>query len=455
MEKNNWLDHSSIYSQQHNRFYRWILYPVLLLFLLIGLFLVFAKREVVIRAQAQVTALSTEKLQVPIEGEIKENRLHENLFVKKGDTLIIFDTETLSNEKVQLEAENETMERQKEAAQLFIDSLDKGSNLFIVEDSFGYSNQLKGLLAEKDASESLTKQSVETNQKEQEAYQKTKDQLSNQLTSRQNEQNEWEQVRTAWSNQENIQGFSTDIQSKYQSWQAQLKDSPEEQKAQLKATTLATIDDLIAQIEKEIEQLQGEQAKLVRPVTAENEISSQHEKAEQSKEQALAMTKQKILELNELKKKKETAVKNLNEQIGLGTLRAKKGGIVHLNEEVEGQTALPKGTLLGELYPELQKEEVAFTALIPANEMTRVKTGMQVHFKLDKEGVAATTFDGTLTEISETSTTSEQGTFYTVKGKLYPSKEFNSRYGLTGELSLVVGKKTYWQQIKDTLLNQE
>ncbi|MEF3840583.1 bacteriocin secretion accessory protein [Enterococcus faecalis] len=455
MEKNNWLDHSSIYSQQHNRFYRWILYPVLLLFLLIGLFLVFAKREVVIRAQAQVTALSTEKLQVPIEGEIKENRLHENLFVKKGDTLIIFDTETLSNEKVQLEAENETMERQKEAAQLFIDSLNKGINLFIVEDSFGYSNQLKGLLAEKDASESLTKQSIETNQKEQEAYQKTKDQLSNQLTSRQNEQNEWEQVRTAWSNQENIQGFSTDIQSKYQSWQAQLKDSAEEQKAQLKATTLATIDDLIAQLEKEIEQLQGEQAKLVRPVTAENEISSQHEKAEQSKEQALAMTKQKILELNELKKKNEKAVKNLNQQIGLGTLRAKKGGIVHLNEEVEGQTALPKGTLLGELYPELQKEEVAFTALIPANEMTRVKTGMQVHFKLDKKGVTATTFDGTLTEISETSTTSEQGIFYTVKGQLHPSKEFNSRYGLTGELSLIVGKKTYWQQIKDTLLNQE
>ncbi|HFE9852582.1 TPA: bacteriocin secretion accessory protein [Enterococcus faecalis] len=455
MEKNNWLDHSSIYSQQHNRFYRWILYPVLLLFLLIGLFLVFAKREVVIRAQAQVTALSTEKLQVPIEGDIKENRLHENLFVKKGDTLIIFDIETLSNEKVQLEAENETMERQKEAAQLFIDSLNKGINLFIVEDSFGYSNQLKGLLAEKDASESLTKQSIEMNQKEQEAYQKTKDQLSNQLTSRQNEQNEWEQVRTAWSNQENIQGFSTDIQSKYQSWQAQLKDSAEEQKAQLKATTLATIDDLIAQLEKEIEQLQGEQAKLVRPVTAENEISSQHEKAEQSKEQALAMTKQKILELNELKKKNEKAVKNLNQQIGLGTLRAKKGGIVHLNEEVEGQTALPKGTLLGELYPELQKEEVAFTALIPANEMTRVKTGMQVHFKLDKKGVTATTFDGTLTEISETSTTSEQGIFYTVKGQLHPSKEFNSRYGLTGELSLIVGKKTYWQQIKDTLLNQE
>ncbi|NSV82984.1 bacteriocin secretion accessory protein, partial [Enterococcus faecalis] len=48
-----------------------------------------------------------------------------------------------------------------------------------------------------------------------------------------------------------------------------------------------------------------------------------------------------------------------------------------------------------------------------------------------------------------------QGAFYTIKGTLKPPKEFTGRYGLTGELSLIVGKKTYWQQIKDMLLNQE
>lgn len=96
-----------------------------------------------------------------------------------------------------------------------------------------------------------------------------------------------------------------------------------------------------------------------------------------------------------------------------------------------------------------------FTALVPANESMRIKLGMAVHFKLDKKGGVTKIIDGTLNEISENSTTTEQGTFYTIKGLLNAPEDFTSRYGLTGELSLVIGKKTYWQQLKDILFNQE
>ncbi len=85
--------------------------------------------------------------------------------------------------------------------------------------------------------------------------------------------------------------------------------------------------------------------------------------------------------------------------------------------------------------------------------MTSVRTGMEVHFKLDKKGVAPTVIKGTLTEISETSNTSKQGAFCIVNGILASPKNFNNRYGLTGELSLIVGKKTYWNSLKDILLN--
>ncbi len=60
---------------------------------------------------------------------------------------------------------------------------------------------------------------------------------------------------------------------------------------------------------------------------------------------------------------------------------------------------------------------------------------------IDKKGVASQTIEGTLKEISETSITTEQGTFYTIKGTLQPSKYFNNRYGMTGEVSLIIGKK--------------
>lgn len=455
MQQKDWLDHSSVYSQQHHTFYRWVLYPVILFLCLGALFLAFAKKEVVIRTPAQLTAQKTEKLQVPVEAKIKTNTLKENQTVKKGEELVTFETTPLQNEKKQLEQENTTIEEQKKAAQTFIDSLTNEQNLFETEDSFGYSNQVKSFLAEKEATRYASKQSETNTQKEQEAYNKTKEQLEKQLTTRQKEQKEWEQVRTAWINEQSLQGFSTEITSRYQAWQSQLTDVPEEQKKQIKATTLATIDEQISQVKKEIEQLQSEQSKLVAPTTSDNEVSSQTEKTKQTKELALATAKQKVVELTETQKKNETALKTINEQLAQSTLKAPITGTVHVNEEVKNQLEVPKGTTLAEIYPKSKDPQLTFTALIPTSESMRIKPGMAIHFKLDKKGVATKTIDGTLTEISENSTTTEQGAFYTIKGTLKPPKEFTGRYGLTGELSLIVGKKTYWQQIKDMLLNQE
>lgn len=326
MNINNWRDHSSVYSQQHQKFYRWVLYPVILFLLLGSLFLFFAKKEVVVRVSAQLTATKIDKLQVPLEANIKVNNLKENKDVKKGEVLVTFDTSILQNEKEQFEQENTSLEEQKKAAQLFIESIAKEQNLFEDDDEFGYSNQLKSLLLEKET---------------------------------------------------------------------------------------------------------------------------------QNTEQVLATTKQKIAVLIETQKKNNYTLKNITEQLVRGTLKSPSTGIVHLNEEVTGQIDVSKGTVLAEIYPKQKESQLMFTALLPADEVTRIKAGMGVHFKLDKKGVASQTIEGTLKEISETSITTEQGTFYTIKGTLQPSKYFNNRYGMTGEVSLIIGKKTYWQQIKDTLLNQE
>ena len=91
MQTNKWLDSSSVYSQQHNKFYLWVLYPIVVLFFLLGLFLVFARKEVVIRIPAKITAETISKLQVPIETKITENYLYENKVVKKGEKVELED----------------------------------------------------------------------------------------------------------------------------------------------------------------------------------------------------------------------------------------------------------------------------------------------------------------------------------------------------------------------------
>lgn len=275
------------------------------------------------------------------------------------------------------------------------------------------------------------------------------------MAKRQAEQSQWQQVRSAWAYQQALAGFPSDITSKYQTWQAQLAASPDEQKEEQKANILSTIDTQLSQLKNEIEQLQLEQGKLAAPPSAEHEINGQATKNTQSKEQAISETKQKLSEITETIAHNNSSLQSLNEQLKNSQLLAPSDGVLHLNEESKNISELPKGSLVAELYPNQPKDSMAFTAQIPANQMSHVKIGMPVHFKLDKKGVSEKSIDGTLTRIAETSDLTKDGAFYQVEGQLSIEDQAITRYGLTGDLSLVVGKKSYWQKIKDILLNQE
>ena len=451
--KQDWENSSSVYSQKHQTIYRWILYPVIIFILLLGLFLTFAKKEVVIRTSAKITANAC-KLEVPIDTKIIENQLVENKEVKKGEKLVTFDAQNLQLQKAPLETENEQISKEKESAQRLIDSLNTDSNQFQQPDPFEYEDQLKSILSENTANQLEIEKKKLANQKEQEAYQKANNQLTKQLQSYKNQVTEWEQVRTAWQNQQSLQGFPTEIMTEYQAWQTQVKEVSEEQKEQTKASITLQINERITQIKSMIEQLENEQVKLVEPTSIEPEIQKQTETYIQIKEQAITATKQKIKELSSTENKNKQTIQLLNEQIQQAVIKAPITGKIHLNDEVKGLTEIPTGTVIAEIYPALNKEKQLFTAYIPSSDMTRVKVNMPVHLKIDNKGVKTEILNGKLTQIAETSTPTEKGDFYLVKGTISIPKKLDIRYGITGELSLIIGKKTYLQQIKDWIFNE-
>ncbi|HFN2810087.1 TPA: bacteriocin secretion accessory protein, partial [Enterococcus faecium] len=410
---------------------------------------------VVIRTTAQLNPEKIEKLQVPLEAKIMENFLKENQFVHKDDVLVRLDCSLIENEKAQIEQENQRITQQIKMAQLFIESISKGKNLFSTDDSFGYSNQLKSMLSEKESLRYALKQSELNDQKQLEVYEKTKRQLEKQIESSDSKLQEWQQVQVAWSNNQSLKDFSKEMMANYENWQEQLNNVSDDQKNQVKLTISASINEQIEQLKKEVEQYQSEKAKLVKPTTSENDRISQTEKGKQELEQAITTVKQTVTELNEKQEKNQSVIKSLDDQLSKGILKAPVSGTVHLNEETKGQAELAKGTVLAEIYPIHEKSKMKFTALLPANESTYIKEGMKVHFKLDQKGGAPITIDGTLDEISENSTATEKGVFYAVKGTLKTTQSFPFRYGLTGELSLIVGEKTYWQQIVDVFLNKK
>lgn len=421
----------------------------------IGLFLTFGKKEVVIRTTAQLSPEKIEKLQVSLEAKIMENFLKENQFVHKGDVLVRFDCSLIENEKTQIEQENQRITQQIKMAQLFIESVNKGENLFSTDDGFGYSNQVNSILSGKESIHYALKQSELNDQQQLEVYEKTNRQLEKQIESSDSKLREWQQAQIAWSNNQSLKGFSEGMMSNYENWQEQLNNVSDEQKSQVKQTILASINEQIEQLKREIEQYQLEKAKLVKPASSENERISQTEKGKQEIEQAITTVKQTVTELKEKQAKNQSVIKSLDNQLSQGVLKAPLSGTLHLNEETKEQKELAKGSVLAEIYPLHDKSKMTFTAFLPANESTYVKEGMKVHFKLDQKGVDPVTIDGTLDEISENSTVTENGVFYSVKGSLKTIQSTPIRYGLTGELSLIVGEKTYWQQIVDVFLNKK
>lgn len=112
------------------------------------------------------------------------------------------------------------------------------------------------------------------------------------------------------------------MMSNYENWQEQLNNVSDEQKNQMKQTILASINEQIEQLKKEIEQYQLEKAKLVKPATSENDRISQTEKGKQEIEQAITIVKQTVTELKEKQAKNQSVIKSLDNQLSQGVLKA-------------------------------------------------------------------------------------------------------------------------------------
>ena len=234
MNHHNWQNSSQVYTQSHKHFYRWMTYPTLFLFLFILSFLFLGKKEMIIKSQGQLTSTIVSKIQIPIEGKVLENKLSENLAVKKGETLVKLDLESFKKNKEALEQEIPLIENQIKSAETFIESLNKGTSQFTSDDEFGYKNQLESLLAENSANDASLNQSIETHKNEQATYENTKKSIALSIYKKKEERRNWQDIRSAWTSQSNITNFPTEITAQYTTFQNQLKTSSKEEKEQVK-----------------------------------------------------------------------------------------------------------------------------------------------------------------------------------------------------------------------------
>ncbi len=452
MEPNkNWIEQSSIYSTQYSKFYRWILYPTISLFVFIIIFLFFGKIEIIIRSEAQITTEGIVKIQMPIDGTIKTNNLKENLHVKENNVLITLDLDDLDLEKQHSEKENRSLDEQLGAINTALSSLDQEMNLFEQNDEYGYSNQVNSFLNEKESVKQSNIQVKKNNKESQNNYDNIQNQMDKQINNLNSQQSEWKKVKEAWTEQKDIQTISLDLLETYQLWQKQMQDINITEKDQFKLSILDTIDEKIAQMQQEIIKTQLEKAQNSKPINSDSEIKSQEAKIQQSKEQMITSIKQQKTEIIVSKEKNNQNINLLVKELANKEIKATTTGAVHLNKEFENLTKVTKGSLLAEIYPD-NKEKV-FETQIPADEISQIKKGQTVHFFLDKKGISEKYLDGIISGISETSTQIDNVTCFTVKGH-FKGKRNTIKNGATGNLSVVIGRVTYFNYFKDMIFNR-
>lgn len=66
-------------------------------------------------------------------------------------------------------------------------------------------------------------------------------------------------------------------------------------------------------------------------------------------------------------------------------LKASQSGILHVSDEFEGQTLLPQGSQIAEIYPDIAKtQQVAIRYYVDSTHVSQLKKGQTVRLTLEK-----------------------------------------------------------------------
>lgn len=452
---NEWKNTSTIYLQQYSHYYRWILYPLSIFFLGVLLFLFFGSSEQVVHGNGMLSAETIIPIQIPVEASIKENNLKENLKVNKGDTLIVFEMDDLVEQKNQLDSEIKILDEKTEKTDLLIKSLQKEENLFTEEDSYGYSNQVESFLNEKEQVLQTVQQLESNYQNTSQIAEKNIYELNNQIQKKQNKINEMKEIRISWSKQQMISGYSDEYMSKYTSWKKQIDQVQETEKDRIKSDVLSEIDQTIMQLDQIIDQLSLQKEAIEIPVDPTSEVNSQIAVINQLREQKIADAKNHSNEMSIEKKEKAITLKSIERELTSQCILAPDQGTIHLKESYENTKDIAKGSVVAEIYKNDNQNTMVVDAQITSEKMTAIKVGMPISMRLDSNDGSKYVLKGKVTDISTTSSITEVGNFFAVKGqvKIPVNKQEFLRYGLTGDVSFIVGKKSYWDQIIDFLFS--
>lgn len=446
----DWKNNSTIYLSNISKSYMFIIYLILFLFISIFIFLWFGKIEIVVKSNGQITGEQV-IVQAINDEPIIENNLKENKKINKDEILLKYETKSYEIENKKLENNLDEILNEINALNTLEKSLKENKNYFFKLDKYGYANKFneyKSMINNYNLEINLISKNEENQNQNQKTIIKEIDQL---IVKKKNYINELNSLRQAVDREYNyFESPYTELISEFNLIKQVLENESEKERNLQKISKLLEIDQKITQINKEIDELTINKAQNSIEELIQTDVNQIKENKIKLKEEYIEQVKTK---LNELEKERVSTLeeqKKLNNLKDSYILKSPNSGIIHLNNEIDmTATQIPKGTTLATIFIP-NKDKIMIETTIPANEINKIKIGGDFNFRLDQKSLSKKVYKGKITEISQTSNITESGIFYVVKGTMKNNIK-NIKYGEMGQISIIVGKKTYLEYIKDIL----
>ncbi|ARC21754.1 HlyD family efflux transporter periplasmic adaptor subunit [Streptococcus sp. FDAARGOS_192] len=397
---NHLFQSAEFYQRRYHNFATILVLPLTLLVLFIVLFSLFAHTEITVTSTGEITPTKViEVIQSTSNNIISTNNLKDNKTVKKGDLLVKYSDKLEASQSNSIQQQIDRDDRQAAALETLINSLKQGTNLFGDNDEFGYSSTINAFLNQAITITSQVNQANVTVAKQEESVNKANSSIPKQITELQTQVNQYQEP------QSDIDNLNLKLSSN---------------------VTTGTYD---------------------------NSASSQ---IETLRNQQVSQAQEQLNQVNKDKESLQAQLEQANIRKEATSLYANSNGVLHLNSQIKGESYIPQGTVIGQIYPNLSEaKNVAITYYVNSNYINQLKKQQTVRFTLNTVGKTPTVIKGEIVSLDKATTETKNGNFFKVTAKVNVTSQDreNLTYGMQGKVVSVIAKKTFFNYFKDKLLN--
>jgi len=444
---------AEFYQRRYHNFATLLIVPLVLLLSFLLIFSLFAQKEVTVTSRGEITPTQViASIQSTSNNTITTNNLSNNQLVKKDDVVIKYAETMEKSQKQALETQLATLNRQKTGIETLKASLSQGNNLFTGEDEFGYINTFNNFISQsQDIELGISKTNAEVNNQLALAG-NTATAIEKQINNIYKQIAEYEELSQAITNKSSSLSASNPHKATLNSYLVQ---SQQQSQQGLADQYLSQINQSISSLKSSIASLNIQRAGTGSVATYDSSLGT---KVEVLRTQFLQSASQQLTTV-------ETQITELTAQLGQAnvnfehnTIKSPGTGIIHLNSEFDGKTLIPNGSEIAQIYPNIQEtKEVLITYYVTSEYVPLLKEDQVARLKLEKIGNQSITIIGKINSIDRTATKTEQGNLFKVTALAQlPDKDSNIiQYGLQGQVTSIIDKKTYFDYYKDKILNSK